>query len=153
MSFLPKDYLQELQFSEVLKFDLSHLKGDLIGGLTSAVVALPLALGFGILAYNGDPRGAVAGLYGAIFTGFFASLFGGTARQITGPTGLDHGIAIPHSRMGSAGSIIIVIARLAAPIEYEILDSKPVDLVFMIAASGKEPQETWPDRQLAGYSR
>lgn len=87
MPFIPKDYLKEFQFPEVFKFDLSHLKGDLIGGVTSAVVALPLALGFGILACNGDPKGAVAGLYGAIFTGFLASLFGGTPRQITGPTG------------------------------------------------------------------
>lgn len=51
------------------------------------MVALPLALGFGILATGGDPRGAVAGLYGAIFTGILASLFGGTPQQITGPTG------------------------------------------------------------------
>lgn len=59
----------------------------MLGGLTSAIVALPLALGFGILAFNGDPRGAVAGLYGAIFTGILSALFGGTSQQITGPTG------------------------------------------------------------------
>lgn len=87
MNFSPKEYLQDFRFGEILRFDFSHLKGDLVGGLTSAIVALPLALGFGILAYGGDPRGAVAGLYGAIFTGFLASLFGGTPRQITGPTG------------------------------------------------------------------
>jgi len=87
MFSLPKEYFKEFQFSDLLKFDFSHFKGDLIGGLTSAVVALPLALGFGILACNGDPKGAVAGLYGAIFTGLLASLFGGTPRQITGPTG------------------------------------------------------------------
>lgn len=87
MPFFAKDYLAEFEFSRIFKFDFSHLKGDLVGGLTSAVVALPLALGFGILACNGDPKGAVAGLYGAIFTGFLASLFGGTPRQITGPTG------------------------------------------------------------------
>jgi SulP family sulfate permease len=81
------DYFKEFQFHDVFKFDLSHLKGDIVGGVTSAIVALPLALGFGILAYNGDPKGAVAGLYGAIFTGFLASFFGGTPRQITGPTG------------------------------------------------------------------
>lgn len=82
-----KSYLAEFHFSENFKLDLSHIKGDLIGGLTSAIVALPLALGFGILAFNGDPQGAVAGLYGAIFTGILASLFGGTPQQITGPTG------------------------------------------------------------------
>jgi len=87
MTFPNRDFFKEFQFSEILNFDFSHLKGDLLGGLTSAIVALPLALGFGILAYNGGPTGAVAGLYGAIFTGILASLFGGTPRQITGPTG------------------------------------------------------------------
>ena len=87
MDFSYKEYLVEFKFSDIFKFDFKHIKGDLVGGLTSAIVALPLALGFGILAYNGDPRGAVAGLYGAIFTGFLAALFGGTPRQITGPTG------------------------------------------------------------------
>ena len=56
-------------------------------------------------------------------------------REQSASTGLDRGIAIPHSRSGSAGSVVIAIARLAAPIEYETLDGKPVDLVFMIAAS------------------
>jgi len=59
-----------------------HLKGDLFGGLTAGVVALPLALAFGVQS----GMGAVAGLYGAIFIGFFASLFGGTNTQISGPT-------------------------------------------------------------------
>ncbi|BAO54925.1 SulP family inorganic anion transporter [Nonlabens marinus] len=59
-----------------------HLKGDLFGGLTAGIVALPLALAFGVQS----GMGAVAGLYGAIFIGFFASLFGGTNTQISGPT-------------------------------------------------------------------
>lgn len=82
-----KTYFREFEFSANFRFPLTHIKGDLIGGMTAAVVALPLALGFGLLAFNGDPRGAVAGLYGAIFTGILASLFGGTPQQITGPTG------------------------------------------------------------------
>ena len=82
-----KKYIKEFNFSENFRFNLGHLRGDLLGGLTSAIVALPLALGFGLLAYNGNPEGAVAGLYGAIFTGILASLFGGTPQQITGPTG------------------------------------------------------------------
>ncbi|MBI4428580.1 MAG: PTS sugar transporter subunit IIA [Ignavibacteriales bacterium] len=82
-----KDYLKDYSFAENFRFSLQHLRGDIIGGVTSAIVALPLALGFGILAFNGDPRGAVAGLYGAIFTGILAALFGGTSQQITGPTG------------------------------------------------------------------
>ncbi len=80
-------YLRDFNVSENFKFSFKHIQGDIVGGVTAAIVALPLALGFGLLAFNGDPRGAVAGLYGAIFTGILASLFGGTKQQITGPTG------------------------------------------------------------------
>lgn len=80
-------YFKDLDFPSVFRFDLKHLRDDVVGGLTSAIVALPLALGFGLLSYNGDPQGAVAGLYGAVFTGILASFFGGTPQQITGPTG------------------------------------------------------------------
>lgn len=59
-----------------------HFRGDLFGGLTAGIVALPLALAFGVQSGLGAP----AGLFGAIFIGFFASLFGGTATQISGPT-------------------------------------------------------------------
>jgi SulP family sulfate permease len=65
------------------RFDLSHLRGDLFGGLTAAIVALPLALAFGVAS----GAGPVAGLYGAICVGLFASLFGGTPAQVSGPTG------------------------------------------------------------------
>ncbi len=58
-------------------------RGDFFGGLTAAVVALPLALAFGVAS----GAGAAAGLYGAIAAGFFAALFGGTPSQVTGPTG------------------------------------------------------------------
>ena len=70
-----------------------NLKGDIFGGITAGIVALPLALAFGIQAFGGvgDPAassmGALAGLIGATFLGFFASLFGGTQSQISGPTG------------------------------------------------------------------
>lgn len=64
-------------------FDLSHLRGDIFGGLTAGVVALPLALAFG----EASGAGPIAGVYGAILVGFFAALFGGTPSQISGPTG------------------------------------------------------------------
>jgi len=65
-----------------LGFDFSHIKGDLFGGITAGIVALPLALAFG----ESTEMGATAGLYGAIFISFFAALFGGTNTQISGPT-------------------------------------------------------------------
>lgn len=70
-----------------------NVKGDVFGGITAGIVALPLALAFGIQAFGGvsDPSassmGALAGLIGATLLGFFASLFGGTHSQISGPTG------------------------------------------------------------------
>ncbi|MBP3253072.1 MAG: SulP family inorganic anion transporter [Bacteroidales bacterium] len=70
-----------------------NIKGDIFGGITAGIVALPLALAFGIQAFSGmdSPQassiGAMAGLTGAIMLGFFASLFGGTHSQISGPTG------------------------------------------------------------------
>ena len=61
----------------------NNLRGDVYGGLTAAVVALPLALAMGVTS----GAGPIAGIYGAIFVGFFATLFGGTPAQVSGPTG------------------------------------------------------------------
>ncbi|MBK9270994.1 MAG: SulP family inorganic anion transporter [Saprospiraceae bacterium] len=58
-------------------------KGDFFGGLTAGIVALPLALAFGVQS----GLGPAAGLYGAIILGFFAAWLGGTPAQISGPTG------------------------------------------------------------------
>lgn len=60
-----------------------NISGDIFGGLTAAIVALPLALAFGVQS----GMGAIAGFYGAIALGFFAALLGGTKTQISGPTG------------------------------------------------------------------
>ena len=77
-----------------MKFiETNNIKGDLFGGVTAGIVALPLALAFGIQAFGGvnDPSassmGALAGIVGATMLGFFAALFGGTHSQISGPTG------------------------------------------------------------------
>jgi SulP family sulfate permease len=67
----------------MFKLDASTFKGDLFGGVTAAVVALPLALAFGVAS----GAGAIAGLYGAIAVGFFAAVLGGTPAQVSGPTG------------------------------------------------------------------
>src|SRR5215813_12630650 len=58
-------------------------RSDFFGGVAAGVVALPLALAFGVAS----GLGPVAGLYGAIATGVVAAVFGGTPVQITGPTG------------------------------------------------------------------
>ena len=66
-----------------LSYDAQTLRGDVFGGVTSAVVGLPVALAFGVAS----GLGALAGIYGAIAVGFFAAVFGGTRSQISGPTG------------------------------------------------------------------
>ncbi len=64
-----------------IRFD--NLRGDMFGGLTAAIVSLPLALAFGVAS----GAGPIAGLYGAVCIGFFAALFGGTPTLISEPTG------------------------------------------------------------------
>lgn len=64
---------------------------DLIAGLTVAIVALPLAIGFGITS----GMSAAAGLTTAIIAGFLAAVFGGSKYQVSGPTGAMTVILIP----------------------------------------------------------
>lgn len=68
--------------STTSNYSLDAFRGDLFGGITAAVVGLPVALAFGVAS----GMGAAAGLYGAIGVGLFAALFGGTRSQISGPT-------------------------------------------------------------------
>ncbi|MEL6230118.1 MAG: SulP family inorganic anion transporter [Cyanobacteria bacterium J06627_3] len=65
------------------KIHFRNLRGDLFGGLTAAVIALPMALAFGVAS----GAGPASGLWGAVLVGFFASLFGGTPTLISEPTG------------------------------------------------------------------
>jgi SulP family sulfate permease len=65
------------------RIQFNNLKGDIFGGVTAAIVSLPLALAFGVAS----GAGAIAGLYGAVCVGFFAALFGGTPTLISEPTG------------------------------------------------------------------
>jgi len=67
----------------IRKYNLSSLRGDVLGGLTAGIVALPLALAFGVASGVGP----AAGLYGAIALGLFSAMFGGTQTQVSGPTG------------------------------------------------------------------
>ena len=67
------------------------ITADLIAGITVAIVALPLAIGFGITS----GMSAAAGLTTAIIAGFLAALFGGSKFQVSGPTGAMTVILIP----------------------------------------------------------
>jgi len=72
-------------------------------------------------------------------------------RERLGTTGVGAGIAIPHGRIAEARGITGVFARLETPIDYEAVDSQPVDLVFMLLA----PEDAGADhlKALARVSR
>nr|WP_197464553.1 SulP family inorganic anion transporter [Marinomonas aquimarina] len=65
------------------RFAALDIKGDVFGGVTTAIISLPLALAFGVAS----GAGAEAGLWGAIMVGFFAAVFGGSRTLISEPTG------------------------------------------------------------------
>ncbi|CAH9060906.1 Bicarbonate transporter BicA [Pseudoalteromonas sp. CIP111854] len=67
----------------ISRFKHMNLKGDLFGGVTTAIISLPLALAFGVAS----GAGAEAGMWGAILVGLFAALFGGSTSLISEPTG------------------------------------------------------------------
>ena len=99
-------------------FDFSHIKGDFFGGLTAGIVALPLALAFGV----SSGLGPSAGLYGAIFISFFAALFGGTNTQISGPTAPMTAVSM------------IVIAGIIANFDGDVEKALPSILTVFILA-------------------
>lgn len=98
------------------RYDRSSLGADLVAGLTVGVVALPLAMAFGI-ASGVTPQ---AGIYTAIVGGFLTSLLGGSSIQVSGPTGafvvIVGGIVSAHGLSGllmvtmMAGVILVFLA-------------------------------------------
>lgn len=102
-----------------------NLRADLFGGVTTAIISLPLALAFGVAS----GAGPTAGLYGAVCVGFFAALFGGTPTLISEPTGPmtvvvtavissaiaddpEHGLAIAFTVVMMAGIFQILFGAL-----------------------------------------
>ncbi|MFH9352812.1 SulP family inorganic anion transporter [Kitasatospora sp. NPDC017646] len=77
---------------------------DLLAGLTVAIVALPLALGFGI----SSGAGAEAGLATAVVAGALAAVFGGSNLQVSGPTGAMTVVLVPIvARYGTGGVLTV----------------------------------------------
>ena len=96
----------------IARLHFDNLRGDFYGGVTAAVVALPLALAFGVAS----GAGPVAGVYGAIFVGLLAALFGGTPSQISGPTGpmtvVMAGILTHYSHEPALAFTVVIMAGL-----------------------------------------
>nr|WP_206068724.1 SulP family inorganic anion transporter [Nonomuraea sp. FMUSA5-5] len=81
-----------------------HPRRDLLAGLTVAIVALPLALGFGI----SSGLGAEAGLATAVVAGALAAVFGGSALQVSGPTGAMTVVLVPIMHAHGATGVLTV---------------------------------------------
>lgn len=79
-------------------------RADVVAGLTVGVVALPLALAFGITT----GLGAAAGLTTAIVAGIVAALFGGSALQVSGPTGAMTVVLVPLVARYGADAVVVV---------------------------------------------
>jgi sulfate permease, SulP family len=77
---------------------------DLLAGLTVGIVALPLALGFGV----SSGLTAEIGLVTAIVAGVIAAVFGGSNVQVSGPTGAMVVVLVPIVAAHGAGAVIIV---------------------------------------------
>ncbi len=55
-----------------------------------------------------------------------------TKREDLGSTGVGGGVALPHARLRALGAPFGVIARLSHPIDFDAIDGKPVDIVFLL---------------------
>lgn len=77
---------------------------DLLSGLTVAIVALPLALGFGV----SSGLGAEAGLATAVVAGALAAVFGGSNLQVSGPTGAMTVVLVPIVAQYGTGGVLTV---------------------------------------------
>ena len=77
---------------------------DLLAGLTVAIVALPLALGFGV----SSGLGAEAGVATAVVAGALAALFGGSNLQVSGPTGAMTVVLVPIVAEYGPGGVLTV---------------------------------------------
>ncbi|MER5639060.1 SulP family inorganic anion transporter [Kitasatospora sp. NPDC002227] len=114
---------------------------DLLAGLTVAIVALPLALGFGVAS----GAGAAAGLATAVVAGALAALFGGSNLQVSGPTGAMTVVLVPIvHRHGTGGvltvgllaGVLLIAAALAGAGRFMAYVPAPVVEGFTVGIAG-----------------
>ena len=85
-------------------FSVASFRHDLLAGITVALVALPLALGFGITAGVGP----AAGITTAIVAGFLAAWLGGSNFQVSGPTGAMTVVLLPIVATHGAEALVVI---------------------------------------------
>ena len=101
-----KDVFHPKLFSSLKGYNKEKLLQDIVAGMIVGIVAIPLAIAFGISSGVGPTEGLIT----AIIAGFLISVFGGSKVQIGGPTGafiiIIYGIIQQH---GIAGLLIATI--------------------------------------------
>ncbi len=131
------------------KADLAPLRrtwrADLLAGVTVAVVALPLALGFGVASGVGP----AAGLVTAVVAGIVAAVFGGSHVQVSGPTGAmvvvlapivaEHGVASVGLVAAMAGVVLVVagylrLGRIVGVIPWPVIEGFTLGIAVIIGA-------------------
>lgn len=154
-------------------YDAAKLRGDLISGLTVAIVALPLSMAIAIASGVSPDRG----LYTAIVGGFLVSLLGGSRFQIGGPAGAfivlvsatvhTHGVDGLILATAMSGMMLVAIgyARLGSFIKFipypvtvgftagiaVIIFASQISALFGLTLGGEEPGELLP--KLAALAR
>lgn len=116
---------------------------DLLAGLTVGIVALPLALAFGVTS----GAGAAAGLITAIVAGLVAAVFGGSNIQVSGPTGAmvvvlapivaTHGVGAVATVSLLAGAIVLIagllkLGRLVTVIPWPVIEGFTLGIAVII---------------------
>jgi SulP family sulfate permease len=118
-------------------------RGDLVAGITVGIVALPLALAFGV----SSGAGAEAGLITAIVAGLVAAVFGGSNIQVSGPTGamvvvlgpivVSHGVGAVAVVSVLAGVIVVVLGlaklgRIVSYLPWPVIEGFTLGIAFII---------------------
>ncbi len=62
-------------------------------------------------------------------------------REKLGSTGVGQGVALPHTRIAGTSRPVALVARLTQPIDFESIDGKPVDIVFLLLTPDEEPNK------------
>ncbi len=131
-------------------------RGDILAGVTVGIVALPLALAFGV----SSGAGAEAGLVTAIVAGLVAAVFGGSNIQVSGPTGAmvvvlgpivaAHGVGAVATVSVMAGVVVLLagaakLGRVVSYIPWPVIEGFTLGIAIIIflqqvpAAVGSRP--------------
>jgi SulP family sulfate permease len=130
---------------------------DLAAGVTVGVVALPLALGFGVASGVGPAPGLVT----AVIAGAVAAVFGGSSLQVSGPTGAmtvvlvplvaEHGPGVVYPVAVMAGVLVVAAAvlrlgRLLAFVPWPLVEGFTLGIAVVIAAQQVPAPSASPSR-------